>query len=92
MIKSKTVSEFGIFQVLETFPSPTNGLPVARALRTSVTKEYAVKLFDSCSEVTAFGGMSAIALICGDMDCTYEVSCRQGMVVCCIQRTFGGRC
>jgi len=59
-------------EVLETFPSPTNGLPVARALRTSVTKEYAVKLFDSCSEVTAFGGMSAIGLICGDMDCTYE--------------------
>ena len=54
------------------FPT-SDGALGAYSFRTSLTKEYAVKLFDSCKEVTSFG-LSAIGMICADMDCTYVVS------------------
>lgn len=61
-------------QVLEQSSLPTKGIgTAAMAYRTSLTKEYAVKLFDSCSEVQAWG-YRAIGLICSNDDCTYTVS------------------
>ena len=65
-----------LHQVLEQFHVP-RGAPgqeyAARSLRTFLTEEYAVKLFDSCREVQAFG-VRAILLVCSNEDCTYVVS------------------
>jgi len=57
-------------EIPEQFHTPAGSL-AARSFRTSLTKEYAVKFFDSCKEVTSFG-LSAIGMICADMDCTYH--------------------